>query len=312
MNDAAFPIDPVLTGIVIAYRNQRYIADMVLPRLDPPLAKKEFKWGKWDLSQGYTIPNTLVGRKGVPTEVEFTGTEESAMCLDYGLDDLVPYDDEKQAAGSGFAPVRKAAESLYDLVLLDREKRVADAVFNAATYPTGNKATLSGSTQWSHADSDPITAVLTAMDAMLIRPNKMVLGRQVYTKFRTHPKVVAAVNPSGAASGVASKEAIADLLELEDIIVGEAFFNAAKPGQAMSRTRTWGKHAALIYSDGLADNENGRVTFGFTAQYDTPVSGSIPEPKRGLRGSERVRSGESVKEVICAPDVGYFFENAIA
>lgn len=32
----------------------------------------------------------------------------------------------------------------------------------------------------------------------------------------------------------------------------------------------------------------------------------------GLRGSTRVRVGESVAEVIAANDAGYFFENAVA
>ena len=32
MSKANFPINPVLTGIVIAYRNRRMIADSVLPR----------------------------------------------------------------------------------------------------------------------------------------------------------------------------------------------------------------------------------------------------------------------------------------
>ena len=32
----------------------------------------------------------------------------------------------------------------------------------------------------------------------------------------------------------------------------------------------------------------------------------------GLRGSERVRVGESLKEVISAPALGYYFQNAVA
>ena len=38
----------------------------------------------------------------------------------------------------------------------------------------------------------------------------------------------------------------------------------------------------------------------------------MPEPKVGLRGGVRVRSGESVKEVVCAADLGYFFQNVAA
>jgi len=53
-------------------------------------------------------------------------------------------------------------------------------------------------------------------------------------------------------------------------------------------------------------------TWGFTGQWGTRVAGSLPEPKSGLRGSERARVGESVKEVISAPALGYFFQNVVA
>ncbi|MFV9531212.1 hypothetical protein ACNUIM_32135 [Pseudomonas aeruginosa] len=70
MSNAPFPIDPELTAIAIAYRNGRMIADEVLPRV--PVGKQEFKYWKYDLAQGFTVPETLVGRKSKPNEVEFT------------------------------------------------------------------------------------------------------------------------------------------------------------------------------------------------------------------------------------------------
>ncbi|MGV8796604.1 hypothetical protein ACV373_31930, partial [Pseudomonas aeruginosa] len=62
MSNAPFPIDPELTAIAIAYRNGRMIADEVLPRV--PVGKQEFKFWKYDLAQGFTVPETLVGRCG--------------------------------------------------------------------------------------------------------------------------------------------------------------------------------------------------------------------------------------------------------
>jgi hypothetical protein len=66
-----------------------------------------------------------------------------------------------------------------------------------------------------------------------------------------------------------------------------------------------------LYIDPLADS-NGGITFGFTAQWQGRVAGSDPEPARGLRGSTRVRVGESVKELCIADKCGYFIQNAVA
>ncbi len=306
-----FLINPVLTGIVIAYQNAELIADQVLPRLGPPLARQLFQYMKFDFAQTITVPDTKVGRKGEPGTVEFTGTEVEASTKDYGLDDVIPIDDINNAP-KGYDPKAFAAQSLMNLVLLDREKRVADKVTNLATYPTGNKTTLSGTTQWSHADGNPIGDIENAMDGMIQRPNIAVMGRGCWTKLRQNPKIIASLSASGTDKGLASKRAVADLFELDDIIVGASWINSAKPGQAPTRVRVWGKHCALLRREATASSIGQIPTFGWTAQYGTRVAGDIQEPKIGLRGAVRVRAGESVEEIISAPDLGYLFANAVA
>ena len=74
----------------------------------------------------------------------------------------------------------------------------------------------------------------------------------------------------------------------------------------------WGKHAALLHLNPIAGIRGNGITFGYTAEFGSRVAGSIPEPKVGLRGAQRVRAGESVNEIISASDVGYFFQNCVA
>lgn len=306
-----FPIDPVLTGIVIAFQNAELVADRVLPRQLPRLPKKEFKYWKFDFAQGITIQDTKVGRKSEPNTMEFEGAEIDDSVDDYGLDDVVPVDDINQAPAN-YDPRAFAAQSLINLVMLDREVRTANKVFSAANYASSNKVTLSGTDQWSDAGSDPIGDFEAAKDAMIMKPNAVVMGRATWSSLRRNAQILKAISYSGTDQGLATIQAVQDLLEIPEIIVGESWVNTAKPGQAATRARTWGKHALLFRKDNLATNTNGMPTFGFTAQYGERVSGSLPEPKTGLRGSERVRAGESVKEVICAPELGYFIQNAVA
>lgn len=308
-----FPLQQELTQIALSYTNENFVADQVLPKV--PVGSRSFKWLKHTKEERFTIPETIVGRKGAPTEVEFTATEEGAVVSDYGLDDVIPQEDV-DSAPPGYNPVGKAVEGISELIMLDREKRVADSIFAAATYPVGNKVQLSGTSQWSdYANSDPISAMLTAMDGMLIRPNTLVISQAVWTKLRQHPKIVSAIYPAGgnASEGgiISGVQSLASLLEVSSVVVGKGWVNTAKPGQTATLARLWGKHAALLYLNPQAGPTNG-ITFGMTATWGTRVAGSIPEPKVGLRGGTRVRTGESLKELIVAPDVGYFFEDAIA
>lgn len=309
MGVSPFQFLPELTAIVIAYRNKALISDLVLPRTTP-VGKQVFDYFQYAMAEGFTIPDTKVGRKGVPNEVEFSGILLQSATQDYGLDDFIPQSDMDNAP-PGYDPQGRAVEGIADLLALDREVRVASVVFNAATYPAANKATLSGTSQFSDfTNSDPIATISNALDTPVVRPNVMVIGRPAFSVLARHPKIVKAVLGNAGDSGIARRQDIAELFELEEVVVGEAFLNTAKRGQAVTMARVWGKHISLIHRNKLADNQRG-VSFGFTVPWGSPVAGVIDEPKRGLRGGVTVRAGESVKELITCSDLGYFLQNAV-
>lgn len=319
MATTAFPLNTELTAIAIGYRNRDVdlIADLVLPRI--PKTGKKFSYTVYNKADAYTLPSTRVARRAEPGTVDFGGVLVPAECVDYGLDDIVPNDEieawaasPRPASGGPVSPLARATSLTTGLILLDREVRVSSLVFAAGTYPSGNKVTLSGTSQWSdYTNSNPLSALLNALDVPLFRPNVLVLGQAVWTVLRQHPKIVQAVNGSDQGAGTVTREQLAALLEIRRVVVGSGFVNVARKGQAPNFVRVWGKHASLLYvSEDMADAD--QPTFGFTAQFGTRIAGEMAEPKMGLRGSTRVRVGESVAEVIAANDAGYFFENAVA
>lgn len=306
-----FPIDVRLTGIALAYTNKTLIADAVLPRV--PVGNQTFKWLNHTKADRFTVPATLMGRKSTPNEVEFSATETPGQVFDYGLDDVVPNDDIA-AAPQGWDPIGNATTGLADLVALDRERRVAALVFDPATYPTANKDQLTTGDWWDEEASNPVAYITELLNSMLIRANIAVMSQKVYDALRQHPKVVAACFPLGGNSGtggMVSKQALLALFELDDILVGSGFINTAKPGQAPVYARVWGNHAAFLHRNTLANTRSPQMTFGYTAQWQGRVAGQMPEEKVGLRGSVRVRVGESVNEIVCASDVGFLVEDAI-
>lgn len=308
---APFPIEPALTAIALAYTNERMIADEILPRI--PVARQEFKYNKFRLADAFTIPNTLVGRKSRPREVEFGADEASDFTRDYGLEDPIPVADIENAAGR-FDPLGRSAALLTDLIMVDREQRAANLVFNAASYAAANTTTLAGAAQWSDPTSDPIKAIMDALDSMVMRPAIAVFGRATFSVLSRHSKIVAAAFPLGGnatAGGTVAREAIARVLELEEVHVGEGWFNSAKPGQTPTIVRLWGKHAAFLVRNKQVTNVGG-VTFGYTAEFGMRLAGRREDPDIGLRGGIRVRVGESLKELVVANDLGFFFQNAVA
>lgn len=305
-----FPVDPALTAIAVAYRNAQLIADDVCPRADAP--SEEFKYWEYPIAETFGVVDDHVGRRGRPNEIRLSATEKTDSTDDHGLEDAIPQKDIDKAP-PGHNPVDRSTLQLADYIAINREIRVANLYFDAANYAAGMKVQLAGNDQWSaygEEDSDPVEDIKAALDAPLMRPNIAIFGNATWSKLSSHPKIIKSVTGTLADSGIASRRQVADLFELEEIYVGQGRFNVAAPGQAAVLSRVWGKHAAFHYRNRLADLRSG-ITFALTAQWGGRIAGQWEDKNIGLRGGQRLRVGESVKEVIIAAQAGYFIEDAV-
>lgn len=324
MSTRPFVQSTALTAMAVSWTNPdaSYIADLVLPRVQ--VEGELFKWDYFAPEQFMTLPDTRVGRKGYPAEVEFNAEQRASAIVDHGLDDFIPQSDidaaasERRRSQSAFDPEASAVSGLMSLIKLAREKRVADLVTAPATYDSDKRVALSGGDRWSDfANSDPIEQIVGAQDATFIaRPNIGVMGRAVFSVFRRHPKILKALNRNDGDSGIATARAIADLFDLDELIIGDTYINSARKGQAASTSRVWGNFFALLHRNRTSDTRNGLPTFGYTAELrnlggTSLVAGRIPDAKRGLQGGQTIRVGERVKELISAPSTGYLFTDVI-
>jgi hypothetical protein len=309
-----------LTQIAMAVKPQGMIADQVLPRVQ--VEAEAFKYTKFITAEAFTIPDTHIGRSSTANEVEFGSELADGSTKDHGLDDFVPKKDLDAAASQqiGYDPMAVASENTALLVDLGREARVADLIFTLTTYDAALRTTLAGNDQWSDYDhSDPTDDIDEACDSMLIKPNTMVLGRRTWKYLRKHPKLVAAVlgrlgvGAALTASGKLTLQAVAEFFELDQILVGEAFYNSAKPGQTAAYSRLWGPHASLLHINRSVTNARAALpTFGITAEWQGRRVRLIPDAKRGIDGGTTVRVAEQINEMVTFQQLGYHFHNAVA
>ncbi len=318
-----FIVDPILTAVAIGYNNTSAmrIADLVLPRRD--VGGERFKWTEYPIAEAFNQPDARVSRRGRVVQLEFTGTEQTSAVEDFALESPIPYsdvlsaDDARAQGRSAFNPEMHATMMLMDTIQNLREARTAALVFNLNSYAAARRVTLSGTSQFSDfTNSDPITVIKAGIDATLVmRANTMVMGREVWSRLSSHPKIVNAVKGGTLTSGMVSRAEFVNLFSgegIREVLVGDGWLNTAKPGQAVTLNRAWGKHIALIYKSELAQVEMGGVTFGLTADYGGPIAGRIEDRDIGILGGVRIRAGERVKELIVARDVGYYIQNAVA
>jgi len=314
-----FVVDPALTAISIAYRNNAnmLIADRVLPR--QPVGGEKFKYTQYPIGEAFTVPDNEVGRRGRVPQLEFSANEADSSVKDYGLESPIPYSDIDEAArmrsqGLGtYDPEKHSTMMLTNLNLLRREKRAADVVQNPANYDASRRMVLTGTDKLDDYDnSNPLEVLKAAVNGTLIfRANTLSMSHAIWQAISSHPHMVNAIRGSFTDKGIVRRQEVADLLEIREILVGEAYLNTAQKGQEVNLERVWGNSIQALYIDPQARPEDG-MTFGFTAEYGTRVAGRIEDENVGLGGGTIVRQGERVRELICAPSVGYQITGVIS
>ncbi|WP_310620892.1 capsid protein [Flexibacterium corallicola] len=278
----------------------------MLPRIPAPAPA--FKYQIYNDAEAFTLPNTHVGRRSSPNMVEIEGSEKSASVDAFGIDvplDVVTIEEAKR---NKFNPETRATERATDIVLLDREVRVAKLVTDPANYHSDHVEALSGSDLFSDPDSDPVSIIEDLMSTCWQKPNQLTFGFASWRAFRKHPKVVKAVNANSGDEGRISLSAATELLEVKRILVGESRININRPGENPELNRVWDDVVCGQFINQNADTTGG-ITFGFTAQYGSKVGGTLPA-NMGIHGGKLVRSAEEVKELIVANRAGFLIQNA--
>ena len=219
-------------------------------------------------------------------------------------------------APQGIDPRARAAEGITDLILLDREVRVAAVVHNPLTFDADKRLALSGTSKFSNAASDPVITITDALDVPLYRPNIGVIGRRAFTILSRHPKILQATRMIGGDDG-RHRDA-------------PGHRRALRTGRPVRRREPSQHGAQRADGEPHADVERqprahlpGSAVDADDERHEPPdvrLHGSVRQPHRRTRwrtktsacaAAQRVRVGESVREQVCAPSLGYLITDLV-
>ena len=315
----------VPTGIpnqFVMYANRDNIADLVLP----PVAVSKISDKIWATPQAtlQSIANTsIAGSRARPNEVPYSvSASQQFNCEPYGLVDFI----DANTIANADSPIDPRVLSglvIKNYLDLAREKRVADAAFSASNYGTNTEA-LAGADRWDQPSSDPVSALLSAKETMFSTSNTLVLGGQVWAKLRVNPNVLkyilgrAKVSNIGDVPAQMQMQFLAEILEIDRVIVGRAKVLSNQEGGTASLGYLWGKSAALLR---VEPNPNPRMTqtFGYTYRFGGMAYRNeiIADRMPGSAGGEYVKMTTMDDEFVLgsaesANPTGYLFTTVIS
>lgn len=283
-------VDQLLTNVSIGYSNAGYIADQIFPVV--PVDKQSDKYLTYDKSHWFRNEAKI---RATGTKSERGGwnySSDTYFCDRFSYGHEI-YDEERDNADNAFQLDSDAAEFATDKILMQREVAFASGFFTTSVWGT-DKTGGTDFTRWSdYAGSNPLVDVSDWMDTIEAsigrEPNRLVIGKQVWSKLKWHPDLIDTIKYTQRAQ--MGLELAATLFEVERILVGRAIYTTSPEGTAeasVSYSRIWGKHALLIYVPNTPSLRQPAAGYTFTWQ-------RVPQ---SLRYIKRMRDEEREADII--------------
>lgn len=326
-----------LTNISIAYMQNPagFVADRVFPNI--PVDKQSNRYFRYDRADFWR--NQF--RKRAPgTESAGGGWKIDSTPTYYANVWALHKDIDDQIRANQDQPLdmdRDATIWLSQQGLISREVSWASQYFTTGLWTgiTGSAADVTGVTaspstnqviMWDDANSTPIEDVKRYSDTIWLltgmRPNKLVMGRQVWTPLSDHPDLVDRLKYTGTNTtpGKVSREACAALMEVDEILVmdGIQVTSAENPSfeTSMTTASIAGKNALLVYAAPAPSilQPSGGYTFswtGYVPGITGPQGQTISKWREQRLKSDRVEGEMAFDQKLVCSDCGVFFSQLV-
>jgi len=284
---------------------QGYLADQVLPPV--PVVKESAVFWVYDKSM-FDIPESLRAPRSDYAKIDWSVTQDTYLCKEYGLEGEID-DDERENAAAPLDLDIDTTEIVTDMILNNREKRVADVVMSTGVVT--RTQTLAGVNQWSDytGTSDPFTVLKTArttiFDATGYRPNCMLMGYKVLEALKLHPDILDRIKYSERA--IITADILAALFEVDTLLIGGILRKSSNEGQAVTLADVWGKDALVFYRE--LNPALRRASFGYQMRQRNLRVFRYREDKRA---TDVIRVTEKQAEKIIAASLAYLVKAAVA
>ena len=320
-------VDVPLTNISIAYMQSEsnFIARRVFQPV--PVMKQSDRY--WTYDRAYFFRNQMAKRAdgaesaGSGFKVDATPTYYADVwALHKDISDR-----QRANADAAIAPDRDETNFLTQARLILMESNFVTQYMTTSLWDTdvtGVSGVPGGGQvkQWNDAASTPIEDIKTYCTAVQqqtgLRPNVLTLGQPTWDKLSVHPDILDRIKYSGgvgnATPAIATKQAVAAMMEIDEILVAGGIVNSAAEGATASYSFIIGKTALLSYrppAPGLQVPAAG-YTFEWNGYLGQQMGQRMKSFRMEALASDRVEIEASFDQKLVSTPLGVYFASLIA
>ena len=296
-------INAYLSEVARGYGNNSFIAENLFPIIDSEKEKIDiFQFNKeafqlYDTERAIRANSNVISPKGFSKHTATLTEHDLAYPIDYREED------EAEKVKLQLHATNVVTEGLK----LKLEKQCADLAQDPKNYATENKIALSGTSQFTDKDSDPIKVVNDGKDAVCGKigkdPNTLVMGQEVWQALKQNTSLKNLI--ASSSNKIITLDLLKEFFEIENIVVGRSIYADANNNFA----RVWGNNIILAYVPKLTSRTEYDPSFGYTVRKKDALQ--IDEYQKEGNKVKYIRATDIYTPFLVGAEAGYLISNAV-
>lgn len=227
---------------------QAFIGSRVAPVT--PVGEAEGRYPVWNRENYQKLNTTRRAENGAYNRIESRFGTRPFECEENGLEERM--DDRRvKRYASFFDAEAAAARTLYYQIMLAHEKRVADLLLDASTFTATNVSTSWETTGSSDplADLDTFATTLQQRCGAPRSQMSLILPLAGWQELRNSDAVwsdLKYIDGRITRAGQVKAAAVAEYLEIKEVVVGAASYDSAEEGASASMSALWGSQYGML------------------------------------------------------------------
>jgi len=307
-------IDQHLSNVAMSYRPMGMIADLIAPIVS--VGKQSDIYPIWSQADALRVEDD---KRAPGTEANLISQDvssEAYFAKNYALKTGLTLEDRENMDAGFIKELRDGkARFLKGKVAIAWESRVCLQVTsgsNVGSYST----VISDWMDHATGNSTPLADVQTALDNVQdltgYRPNRLIMGELAWRHFRRHADVIAILyGDSGQGQPrYASREQVKAIFEVDQFLVGAAYYNSAPEGQSASLSPLWLDNVLAYYAPPAPSIDEPSFMYSFRwSKPGLPNMGVERHPFDSKKKSEEVEIGYYQDEKVTSAPLSFLITN---
>ncbi len=294
-------INAYLSEVARGYSNNSFIAESLFPVISSDLEKVDiFEFNKeafqvYDTERAVRANSNVISPKGFKKHTTTLTEHDLAYPIDYR---------EEEEARKIKLQVH-ATNVVTQGLLLKLETQCAALAQDPTKYPATNKIALSGTSQFTHKDSDPVGVIDDAKDAISRQigqdPNTLVMGQEVWESLKRNESLKGLI--ANSTNKIVTLDLLKEFFEVENIVIGKAIYSNASD----QFERVWGNNIILAYVPKLNARTEYDPAFAYTIRKKDALQ--IDEYEKEGNKVRYIRATDIYTPFLVGAEAGYLISN---